>query len=182
MFYSHTHHYCCNWGFCCSLFWDVQRRPLIFAVQHSREVKCPLLWRWSTHCPSYRRMVDLEDELSDIPSDSVPSEVRNWLASTFTRQKGLKVRCNEDKLRFRSIVHVVQAGIFVDRSVSLYLHFVKWSDLVSLDSQAVYLDILLDISHEHKSPDLSIWFTVAFRVFISSSWHVGLSKLDSKVL
>lgn len=70
-------------------------------------------------------MVDLEDELSDIPSDSVPSEVRNWLASTFTRQKGLAVRCNEDKLRFRSIVHVVQAGIFVDRSASLYLPLVN---------------------------------------------------------
>ncbi|XP_074478064.1 dual specificity calcium/calmodulin-dependent 3',5'-cyclic nucleotide phosphodiesterase 1A isoform X1 [Sebastes fasciatus] len=62
-----------------------------------------------------RRLVDPEDELSDIQSDSVPSEVRDWLASTFTRQRGLMLRRNEDKPRFRSIVHAVQAGIFVER-------------------------------------------------------------------
>lgn len=60
--------------------------------------------------------MDPEDELSDIQSDSVPSEVRDWLASTFTRQRGRMVRRNEDKPRFRSIVHAVQAGIFVERS------------------------------------------------------------------
>ncbi|XP_049421606.1 dual specificity calcium/calmodulin-dependent 3',5'-cyclic nucleotide phosphodiesterase 1A [Epinephelus fuscoguttatus] len=62
-----------------------------------------------------RRLVDPEDELSDIQSDSVPSEVRDWLASTFTRQRRLMLRRNEDKPRFRSIVHAVQAGIFVER-------------------------------------------------------------------
>ncbi|XP_047200558.1 calcium/calmodulin-dependent 3',5'-cyclic nucleotide phosphodiesterase 1C [Hippoglossus stenolepis] len=62
-----------------------------------------------------RRLLDPEDELSDIRSDSVPSEVRDWLASTFTRQRGIMLRRNEDKPRFRSIVHVVQAGIFVER-------------------------------------------------------------------
>ncbi|XP_068565563.1 dual specificity calcium/calmodulin-dependent 3',5'-cyclic nucleotide phosphodiesterase 1C-like isoform X1 [Cebidichthys violaceus] len=62
-----------------------------------------------------RRLVDPEDELSDIRSDSVPSEVRDWLASTFTRQRVLMLRHNEDKPRFRSIVHAVQAGIFVER-------------------------------------------------------------------
>ncbi|TKS88112.1 Calcium/calmodulin-dependent 3',5'-cyclic nucleotide phosphodiesterase 1C [Collichthys lucidus] len=62
-----------------------------------------------------RRLVDPEDELSDIQSDSVPSEVRDWLASTFTRQRGLMLRRSEDKPRFRSIVHAVQAGIFVER-------------------------------------------------------------------
>ncbi|KTF94421.1 hypothetical protein cypCar_00038452 [Cyprinus carpio] len=62
-----------------------------------------------------RRLVDTEDELSDIQSDSVPSEVRDWLASTFTRQMGLMLRRSEEKPRFRSIVHAVQAGIFVER-------------------------------------------------------------------
>ncbi|XP_060949597.1 dual specificity calcium/calmodulin-dependent 3',5'-cyclic nucleotide phosphodiesterase 1A [Limanda limanda] len=62
-----------------------------------------------------RRQLDPEDELSDIRSDFVPSEVRDWLASTFTRQRGIMLRRNEDKPRFRSIVHVVQAGIFVER-------------------------------------------------------------------
>ncbi|KAK5849718.1 hypothetical protein PBY51_014030 [Eleginops maclovinus] len=69
----------------------------------------------SLYTEETRRLVDLEDELSDIESDTVPSEVRDWLASTFTRQRGLMLRRNEDKPRFRSIVHAVQAGIFVER-------------------------------------------------------------------
>ncbi|KAM7390872.1 hypothetical protein PAMA_008866 [Pampus argenteus] len=67
------------------------------------------------------RLVDPEDELSNIQSDSVPSEVRDWLASTFTRQRGLMLRRNEDKPRFRSIVHAVQAGIFVERALEAEL-------------------------------------------------------------
>ncbi|XP_066543363.1 dual specificity calcium/calmodulin-dependent 3',5'-cyclic nucleotide phosphodiesterase 1A isoform X2 [Amia ocellicauda] len=62
-----------------------------------------------------RRLLDTEDELSDIQSDSVPSEVRDWLASTFTRKMGVVRRRPEEKPRFRSIVHAVQAGIFVER-------------------------------------------------------------------
>lgn len=64
---------------------------------------------------SSRRLLDTEDELSDIQSDSVPSEVRDWLASTFTRQMGMMLKRTEEKPRFRSIVHAVQAGIFVER-------------------------------------------------------------------
>ena len=62
-----------------------------------------------------RRLLDTDDELSDIQSDSVPSEVRDWLASTFTRKMGMMKKKSEEKPRFRSIVHVVQAGIFVER-------------------------------------------------------------------
>ncbi|KAM3866251.1 dual specificity calcium/calmodulin-dependent 3',5'-cyclic nucleotide phosphodiesterase 1A-like [Diretmus argenteus] len=69
----------------------------------------------SVYIEETRRLVDTEDELSDIHSESVPSEVRDWLASTFTRQMGLMLRRTEEKPRFRSIVHAVQAGIFVER-------------------------------------------------------------------
>ncbi|KAM6953124.1 dual specificity calcium/calmodulin-dependent 3',5'-cyclic nucleotide phosphodiesterase 1C [Aplochiton taeniatus] len=69
----------------------------------------------SVYIEETRRLVDTEDELSDIQSDSVPSEVRDWLASTFTRQMGLMLRRTEEKPKFRSIVHAVQAGIFVER-------------------------------------------------------------------
>nr|XP_009674617.1 PREDICTED: calcium/calmodulin-dependent 3',5'-cyclic nucleotide phosphodiesterase 1A isoform X2 [Struthio camelus australis] len=62
-----------------------------------------------------RRLLDTEDELSDIQSDSVPLEVRDWLASTFTRKMGMVKRRPEEKPKFRSIVHAVQAGIFVER-------------------------------------------------------------------
>ncbi|KAG8001005.1 Calcium/calmodulin-dependent 3' [Nibea albiflora] len=62
-----------------------------------------------------RRLLDTEDELSDLQAESVPSEVRDWLACTFSRKMGVTKRRPEEKPRFRSIVHAVQAGIFVER-------------------------------------------------------------------
>ncbi|XP_063150028.1 dual specificity calcium/calmodulin-dependent 3',5'-cyclic nucleotide phosphodiesterase 1B isoform X1 [Candoia aspera] len=62
-----------------------------------------------------RKILDTEDELQEIKSDAVPSEVRDWLASTFTQQTRAKGRRSEEKPKFRSIVHAVQAGIFVER-------------------------------------------------------------------
>ncbi|XP_053311916.1 dual specificity calcium/calmodulin-dependent 3',5'-cyclic nucleotide phosphodiesterase 1B isoform X2 [Spea bombifrons] len=62
-----------------------------------------------------RQILDTDDELPEIRSDAVPSEVRDWLASTFTQQTRSSGRRSEEKPRFRSIVHAVQAGIFVER-------------------------------------------------------------------
>ncbi|CAB1340816.1 unnamed protein product [Coregonus sp. 'balchen'] len=52
-------------------------------------------------------------------SDSVPSEVRDWLASTFTRQMGLMLRRTEEKPRFRSIVHAPSPPVHLHQSVVL---------------------------------------------------------------
>uniref|UniRef100_A0A8I3RYV3 Phosphodiesterase n=2 Tax=Canis lupus familiaris TaxID=9615 RepID=A0A8I3RYV3_CANLF len=71
-----------------------------------------------------RRLLDTEDELSDIQTDSVPSEVRDWLASTFTRKMGMMKKKSEEKPKFRSIVHAVQAGIFVERMYRKSYHMV----------------------------------------------------------
>uniref|UniRef100_A0A8C4RWI4 Phosphodiesterase n=1 Tax=Erpetoichthys calabaricus TaxID=27687 RepID=A0A8C4RWI4_ERPCA len=85
----------------------------------------------SVYIEETRRLVDTEDELSDIQSDSVPSEVRDWLASTFTRQMGMMLKRTEEKPRFRSIVHAVQAGIFVESYppsvIAVLKHVDKWS-------------------------------------------------------
>nr|XP_057938905.1 dual specificity calcium/calmodulin-dependent 3',5'-cyclic nucleotide phosphodiesterase 1A [Doryrhamphus excisus] len=62
-----------------------------------------------------KRLLDPEDELSELQAESVPSEVRDWLACTFSRKMGVAKRRSEEKPRFRSIVHAVQAGIFVER-------------------------------------------------------------------
>uniref|UniRef100_A0A1A8FLI8 Phosphodiesterase n=1 Tax=Nothobranchius korthausae TaxID=1143690 RepID=A0A1A8FLI8_9TELE len=69
----------------------------------------------SIYTDETRRLLDTEDELSDLQSESVPSEVRDWLACTFSRKMGVAKRRPEEKPRFRSIVHAVQAGIFVER-------------------------------------------------------------------
>lgn len=93
----------------------------------------------SVYIEETRRLVDTEDELSDIQSESVPSEVRDWLASTFTRQMGLMLRRNEEKPRFRSIVHAVQAGIFVERM------YRRTSNMVGLSYPSTVISVLKNV-------------------------------------
>ncbi|XP_034038623.1 calcium/calmodulin-dependent 3',5'-cyclic nucleotide phosphodiesterase 1A-like isoform X3 [Thalassophryne amazonica] len=93
----------------------------------------------SVYIEETRRLVDTEDELSDIQSESVPSEVRDWLASTFTRQMGLMLRRNEEKPRFRSIVHAVQAGIFVERM------YRRTSNMVGLSYPSSVISVLKNV-------------------------------------
>uniref|UniRef100_A0A672YFR4 Phosphodiesterase n=1 Tax=Sphaeramia orbicularis TaxID=375764 RepID=A0A672YFR4_9TELE len=62
-----------------------------------------------------RQCLDTEDDLQRLQSDGVPSEVTDWLASTFTQRIRRPVRRSDEKPKFRSIVHAVQAGIFVER-------------------------------------------------------------------
>lgn len=45
----------------------------------------------------------------------VPPEVREWLASTFTRQLATTRKRSDEKPKFRSVAHAIRAGIFVDR-------------------------------------------------------------------
>jgi len=58
----------------------------------------------------------------------VPPEVREWLASTFTRQMATTRRKADEKPKFRSVAHAIRAGIFVDRiyrrvTSSAMMHF-----------------------------------------------------------
>ncbi|XP_063778636.1 dual specificity calcium/calmodulin-dependent 3',5'-cyclic nucleotide phosphodiesterase 1C isoform X5 [Pseudophryne corroboree] len=93
----------------------------------------------SVYIDETRRLLDTEDELSDIQSDSVPSEVRDWLASTFTRQMGMMLRRTEEKPRFRSIVHAVQAGIFVERM------YRRTSNMVGLSYPPAVIAVLKNV-------------------------------------
>ncbi|XP_032879707.1 calcium/calmodulin-dependent 3',5'-cyclic nucleotide phosphodiesterase 1A isoform X1 [Amblyraja radiata] len=86
-----------------------------------------------------RRLLDTEDELCDIQSDSVPSEVRDWLASTFTRKMGVMRRRPVEKPRFRSIVHAVQAGIFVERM------YRRTSNMIGLTYPTAVISALKDV-------------------------------------
>lgn len=62
-----------------------------------------------------RRLAEEDDELSEVQPDAVPPEVREWLASTFTRQLATTRRRADEKPKFRSVAHAIRAGIFVDR-------------------------------------------------------------------
>ncbi|KAF8770383.1 Calcium/calmodulin-dependent 3' like protein [Argiope bruennichi] len=90
-----------------------------------------------------KRLLDEDDELSEVQPDAVPPEVREWLASTFTRQMSTTRRKSEDKLRFRSVAHAIRAGIMVDRSSYvkgfsyLFQNSEDWSfDVFALNSVA----------------------------------------------
>ncbi|XP_075154046.1 phosphodiesterase 1c isoform X2 [Haematobia irritans] len=61
------------------------------------------------------RLADEDDELSEVQPDAVPPEVREWLASTFTRQLATTRKKTDEKPKFRSVAHAIRAGIFVDR-------------------------------------------------------------------
>ncbi|XP_076459708.1 dual specificity calcium/calmodulin-dependent 3',5'-cyclic nucleotide phosphodiesterase 1A-like isoform X2 [Babylonia areolata] len=62
-----------------------------------------------------RRLCDEDDELSEVEPDAVPTEVRDWLALTFTRSMSNIKRRGEEKPRFRTVAHAIRAGIMVDR-------------------------------------------------------------------
>ena len=71
------------------------------------------------YCVCFRRLCDEDDELSEVEPDAVPSEVRDWLALTFTRSMSNIKRRGDDKPKFRSVANAIRAGIMVDRSENL---------------------------------------------------------------
>lgn len=69
--------------------------------------------------------MDEEDELAEVKPDAVPSEVREWLTSTFTRNQVSSRNRTDDKPKFRSVANAIRAGIMVDRYMFLFLFFVS---------------------------------------------------------
>jgi calcium/calmodulin-dependent 3',5'-cyclic nucleotide phosphodiesterase len=66
-------------------------------------------------------MEEDDGALSEIEPDSVPNEVRDWLAMTFTRSMSTIKRRPSDKPKFKSVAQAIRAGIMVDRCV-IYLN------------------------------------------------------------
>ena len=64
-----------------------------------------------------RLLLDDDDVLSEVTqSKAVPEEVKEWLASTFTRNTAAaQKRRNEDKPKFRTVANAIRAGIAVDK-------------------------------------------------------------------
>uniref|UniRef100_A0A3B4WU19 Phosphodiesterase n=1 Tax=Seriola lalandi dorsalis TaxID=1841481 RepID=A0A3B4WU19_SERLL len=86
-----------------------------------------------------RQCLDSEDDLQQLQSDGVPAEVTDWLASTFTQRVRRPVRRSDEKPKFRSIVHAVQAGIFVERM------FKRAYTAAMPDQPAVVVNCLRDV-------------------------------------
>ncbi|CAF1335156.1 unnamed protein product [Adineta ricciae] len=62
-----------------------------------------------------RLMEEDDDALSEIEPDSVPNEVRDWLAMTFTRSMSTIKQKPTEKKKFKSVAQAIRAGIMVDR-------------------------------------------------------------------
>ncbi|KHJ85604.1 3'5'-cyclic nucleotide phosphodiesterase, partial [Oesophagostomum dentatum] len=60
----------------------------------------------------YRRICDEDDDLAEVTPETVPDEVREWLAATFTRQNAGKKR---EKPKFKSVANAIRTGIFFDK-------------------------------------------------------------------
>ncbi|VDP65533.1 unnamed protein product [Schistosoma curassoni] len=74
---------------------------------------CSLVFLFSFGLEDSKRIREEEEDLSEAATEYVPDEVRNWLASTFTRTVQ-SVGIGEQKPRFRSVANAIRAGIFVE--------------------------------------------------------------------
>ena len=52
--------------------------------------------------------------LNEVGPDAVPTEVREWLAQTFTRSQSVQ-RIRGERPKFKSVAQAIRAGIMVDR-------------------------------------------------------------------
>ena len=83
----------------------------------------------------FRRKGREDDDLSEVDASAVPEEVRDWLASTFTRKMGSGRRDGE-KPKFKSIVNALRAGMFVER---MFRRMSGLQGLIKSDPTLVYL-------------------------------------------
>lgn len=88
------------------------------------------------HLSVCRRICDEDDDLAEVTPDTVPDEVREWLAATFTRQT---VQTKREKPKFKSVANAIRTGIFFDKSVQwpaiLLIGFIR----VQFESSSIFL-------------------------------------------
>jgi len=56
----------------------------------------------------------VEDDLSSLGSESVPEEVRLWLAATFAKQEQV-VKKSEERPTLKSVANAIRTGIFIEK-------------------------------------------------------------------
>ncbi|CAH1731872.1 unnamed protein product [Aphis gossypii] len=95
---------------------EISKSP-VPSTSSAAAITSPVIRQKRLRAPIWARRLAAEedDELSEVQPDAVPQEVRDWLASTFTRQMACTRRKGEEKPKFKSVAHAIRAGIFVDR-------------------------------------------------------------------
>jgi hypothetical protein len=94
-----------------------------------------------------RRLMEEDDNaLSEIEPDSVPNEVRDWLAMTFTRSMSTVKRRLSDKPKFKSVAQAIRAGIMVDRLVICSSILLPKKYISLMFEQRIYLFFQLQLA------------------------------------
>ena len=103
-------------------------------------------WDWKRSF-RFRRLMEEDDDgaLSEIEPDSVPNEVRDWLAMTFTRSMSTIKRRESNKPKFKSVAQAIRAGIMVDRYV-VHLPHISRALLSSRYLRRLSIDIKFKVS------------------------------------
>jgi len=60
---------------------------------------------------------DLDDDLSELKNESVPDDVRKWLASTFAKPEQIAKK-TEERPTLRSVANAIRTGIFIEKIYS----------------------------------------------------------------
>ncbi|XP_071823006.1 dual specificity calcium/calmodulin-dependent 3',5'-cyclic nucleotide phosphodiesterase 1A-like isoform X3 [Apostichopus japonicus] len=135
-----------------------------------------------------------EDELSEVATEEVPEQVRNWLTSTFSRQS-TRTRLGDEKPRFRSIVQALRTGLFIDRMfrrtsasmvtsfpprvASLFKYIDDWSfDIFAVNREAEGHALKCIVHEILNRYDLLIKFKIPFSVLSNflDAMETGYSK------
>ncbi|KAF8570443.1 hypothetical protein P879_01545 [Paragonimus westermani] len=123
-------------------------RQLYEAIEQDRVGKATLLKNLhytitvmeASYIAERRRIREEEEDLSEAATEYVPNEVRDWLASTFTRTQPI-VGIGDQKPRFRSVANAIRAGIFVER---IYRRMSSCTNLIIPPNVLMFLKTELD--------------------------------------
>lgn len=58
-----------------------------------------------------RKLLEEDDEQEDSIPEEMPTEVREWLSATFTKQTSKR----NQKLKFKSVANAIRSGIVFDK-------------------------------------------------------------------
>lgn len=91
---------------------SVISRPHLIKTFKRQHYKSFVFFLERTFLMSCRRICDEDDDLAEVTPETVPDEVREWLAATFTRQP---VPSKREKPKFKSVANAIRTGIFFDK-------------------------------------------------------------------
>ena len=126
----------------------------------------------------HRLLLDEDDVLSEVTqSKAVPEEVKEWLASTFTKNTAAQKRRSEDKPKFRTVANAIRAGIAVDKYVFfLVLVFSCFSSVFVVFVVSSWPTVASFLPKDVVSPitRFDVVFTLSFSFSFSFSFSVSI--------